>query len=596
MKICFQNILLYVFLFTSSFIFSQNISLYKQLNGRNNFVFIGNTLNPIENTFQTEPSIFTSSSANLTLNPNDKIVKAYLYWAGSGTGDFNVCLNGVSHTPDRIFSYQRQSLDYFSAFKDITDQIIQTGNGNYTLSELDVSPFISQHFSARTNFSGWCILVVYENEDFSLNQLTIYDGLQAVPSEINITLNSLNVIDTKDAKIGFLAWEGDAGLAVNETLTINGNPISNPPLNPVENAFNGTNSLTNSSVLYNMDLDVYSIENNISIGDTSAQIKLSSNRDVVFINTIVTQLNSQLPDATIVASNPKSACDSRRFSLDYSVSNTNSTAILPANTPISIYANSVFLKTIFTQTHLPIGSIENGEIIVEIPTQISDNFDLKFMVDDSGFGNGIITESDETNNEFKLALILKKTPEFKIISQRETCYEGFNKVTFNLLEYEELIKTSYSDKIYFHETLENAQFNLNPIVNSTNYETTISPKTIYTRIENDFCFSNSSFVIKTKKCLPIVHNFISANNDNKNETFEIEGLRNVYLNFEISIYNRWGILVWKGNNNTNDWDGFANKGFRIDNKEIPAGTYYYIIDLNDPEITQSLSGYLFLSR
>jgi hypothetical protein len=120
-----------------------------------------------------------------------------------------------------------------------------------------------------------------------------------VPDEINITLNSLNVIDNKDARIGFVAWEGDRFISVNETLRINGNPISNLPLNPVDNAFNGTNSFTGSTSLYNMDLDVYTIQNNINIGDTSAQIQLTSGQDFVMINAIVTKLNSQLPDATL---------------------------------------------------------------------------------------------------------------------------------------------------------------------------------------------------------------------------------------------------------------------------------------------------------
>jgi hypothetical protein len=57
-----------------------------------------------------------------------------------------------------------------------------------------------------------------------------------------------------------------------KTLRVNGNPLSNPPLNPVNNAFNGTNSFTGSNTLYNMDLDVYNIQNNIKIGDTSAKI------------------------------------------------------------------------------------------------------------------------------------------------------------------------------------------------------------------------------------------------------------------------------------------------------------------------------------
>jgi hypothetical protein len=80
-----------------------------------------------------------------------------------------------------------------------------------------------------TNFGGWAIIVVYKNANLPLNQLTVYDGLQYVPDEINITLNSLNVIDNKDARIGFVAWEGDRFISVNETLRINGNPISNLP-------------------------------------------------------------------------------------------------------------------------------------------------------------------------------------------------------------------------------------------------------------------------------------------------------------------------------------------------------------------------------
>jgi hypothetical protein len=40
-------------------------------------------------------------------------------------------------------------------------------------------------------------------------------------------------------------------------------------------------------------------KNNIKIGDTSAKIQLTSGQDFVMINSIVTKLNSQLPDATI---------------------------------------------------------------------------------------------------------------------------------------------------------------------------------------------------------------------------------------------------------------------------------------------------------
>ena len=68
------------------------------------------------------------------------------------------------------------------------------------------------------------------------------------------------------------------------------------------------------------------------------------------------------------------------------------------------------------------------------------------------------------------------------------------------------------------------------------------------------------------------------------------------MNHKISIYNRWGKLVWTGNNNSNEWDGFANNGLLIDEKQMPSGTYYYVIELNDPDYTEPLTGYLYLTK
>jgi gliding motility-associated-like protein len=600
MKLHFQNIFLSIVLLFSCSIFGQDISLFQQFNGRYDFVFLGNTLNPIENSFQDIPAVYTTSSANLSLNSNDVIEKAYLYWAGCGTGDFDVKLNGQTVTPDRTFSLQRVVFnlvfDYFSAIKDVTAQIQTTGNGTYTISDFDVSDFIELHAQRSTNFAGWALIIVYKNPNLPLNQLNIYDGMQSVPDQVDITLNSLNVIDNVDAKIGFLAWEGDSGISVNETLRINGNPIGNPPLNPINNAFNGTNSLTNSSTLYNMDLDVYPIQNNINIGDTSAQIQLTSGQDFVMINAIVTKLNSQLPDATVEIINVETACDSRTIIADYNVSNFNSTAVLPTNTPISIYANDVYIQTIFTQTIIPIDENETGQVTILIPNSIPDSFELKFVVDDTGSGVGIVTEISELNNKFKLPVVLSRSPLFNELPKIETCNEGSGKGTFNFLNYETSVKVNFSDNVRFYDSLTNAQNSTNPIINTSNFVALTTPKTIYIKLENANCSSITSFVLETNNCPPVVHNFVSANNDGTNDTFHIDGLKDIFLNYKISIYNRWGTLIWTGNNTSEEWDGFATNGILIDNKEIPAGTYFYIIDLNNTDYSKPLTGYLYLTR
>lgn len=575
----------------------QNVSLYEQFNGRYDFTFLGNTMNPLENTYQPSPSIFTTSSATLNLQPGDVVEKAYLYWAGCGTGDFDVKLNGIDISAQRTFSNVLQTqYNFFSAFADITSQIQTTGNGIYTLSDLDVTSFINLHYQNKTNFAGWAIVVVYYNPTLPLNQLNVYDGLQAVSqvqNQLNITLSSLNVIDNNDAKIGFLAWEGDIGLSNNETLSINGNILSNA-LNPPTNAFNGTNTLTNSSDLYNMDLDIYNIQNNIAIGDTSADIQMTSNQDFVMINTIVSKLNSQLPDATISIEATSQNCNSNIILVDFTVYNSNATEILPAGTPIAIYANGQFIEYTETVTPIAIDGSWNSQISLVIPFDFPQNFDLQFVVDDDGMGNGIVTEINENNNSDNLLIIQNGSPDFNALENLVSCNEGFTKGTFDFSHYEDLVKTDSNHSVFFYETFEDATNQTNPILNTTHYIAQSTPKEIFIRIEDEDCYGFTSFLLTTKNCPPKVYNYVSGNFDGYNDGFFIEGLRNIFLNFEVKIYNRWGKWLWTGNHSKPDWDGYVENG--IDEKYAPAGTYYYVVFLNDPNYPEPLVGYLYLTR
>lgn len=555
-------------------------------------------------------NILTSSDATLTLTSTDVVENAYLYWAGSGTGDFNVKLNGQTINSERNSALIQPSSGkpFFSAFRDVTTQVQATGNGVYTLSDLDVSPFLNDfdYCPNGTNFAGWAIIIIYKNSTLPLNQINVYDGLQSVPYEINITLENLNVIDNEGAKIGFVAWEGDSGLAFNETLSINNNALSNSQ-NPVNNAFNGTNSFTGSNDLYNMDLDVYSIQDNINVGDTTAEIRLTSGEifngqlrgDFVMINAIVTKLNSQLPDATIVIDNVGNLnCDSREISVNYTVFNINCTDVLPAATPIAIYVNGVYLQSTGTVGIIPIDGNETGQIALSIPASIPSPFDLQFIVDDdgTGTGTGIVIEIEEDNNRDVTSVTLLFAPTFNPLENTESCNLGLGRGLFNFSSYEEFVKTDPLHTVRFFETFLDAQNNANQIFNTAAYTAEVTPTTIYVRVDNENCFTVTSFLLTTRNCPPVVHDFVSADGDASNNVFLVEGLRDVFLNYKTSIYNRWGTLVWTGNNSTPDWDGFANTGALVDSSEIPAGTYYYVIELNDPDYPKPLVGYLYLTR
>ena len=70
----------------------------------------------------------------------------------------------------------------------------------------------------------------------------------------------------------------------------------------------------------------------------------------------------------------------------------------------------------------------------------------------------------------------------------------------------------------------------------------------------------------------IIPNVITPNGDNINDVFKISGL-NKCDPFELSVYNRWGLLMFQTNDpGTNFWDG-KNNGTNY----VSPSTYYYIL-------------------
>jgi gliding motility-associated-like protein len=346
-----------------------------------------------------------------------------------------------------------------------------------------------------------------------------------------------------------------------------------------------------------MDLDIYNIENNIEIGDSSALIQLTSSQDFVMINAVVTKLNSQLPDATITIDEIIEECNSRLIQVNFTVYNTLSTNELQSGTPIAIYANGEFIQYTETTLPIPIDGSWSSQVTIEIPDTIPDGFTLLFVVDDDGTGTGIVTELLENNNTDQEIITFNSSPSFNELQPIISCNQGLTSGTFDFGNYDELVLANPTDTfIGYYESNEDAENDVNAILNTTNYLATATPKEIFIRVENENCFAITSFLLNVKNCPPTVYNYISPNNDNYNETFFIKGLRDIFINFELEVYNRWGRLVWQGNNQTNDWDGFSTKGFKLDNELSPKGTYYYLLFLNDPDYPQPLTGFLYLEK
>jgi len=73
---------------------------------------------------------------------------------------------------------------------------------------------------------------------------------------------------------------------------------------------------------------------------------------------------------------------------------------------------------------------------------------------------------------------------------------------------------------------------------------------------------------------------ISPNGDGLNDVFIIDGLED-YPENNLVIFNRWGDIVYKKENYSNDWDGTSEASLQFGKNELPDGTYFYHLRIKD---------------
>ncbi|MEO8569380.1 MAG: T9SS type A sorting domain-containing protein [Ginsengibacter sp.] len=202
-----------------------------------------------------------SSSSDLVLPAGTNVIKlARLYWGGRlKNSDFDLSVDsnktikirkGTTSAYSNVTSLGidkvTPSTGYtqYQAYADITALVKNNGAGTY---EVGNAPLSTGSISGGGNHGGWCIVVVYENSALNYNSVRIYDGFEQVYNgssafTTTVNLTGLNVpsgtLAAGDAKMGVLAWEGDANLN-KDYLKINTHLFSNAT-NASDNPWNGT--------------------------------------------------------------------------------------------------------------------------------------------------------------------------------------------------------------------------------------------------------------------------------------------------------------------------------------------------------------------
>ncbi|MCD8409984.1 gliding motility-associated C-terminal domain-containing protein [Tenacibaculum finnmarkense] len=102
----------------------------------------------------------------------------------------------------------------------------------------------------------------------------------------------------------------------------------------------------------------------------------------------------------------------------------------------------------------------------------------------------------------------------------------------------------------------------------------------------------------TNKC-GTPYNIMTPDNDGENDSFFISCIdKPEYANNTVEIFNRWGNTVYKAsgyNNESVSFKGISNgRTTLVVDEKLPAGTYYYIIDLGDG--SKAKAGWLYINR
>ena len=112
----------------------------------------------------------------------------------------------------------------------------------------------------------------------------------------------------------------------------------------------------------------------------------------------------------------------------------------------------------------------------------------------------------------------------------------------------------------------------------------VTERGIYVLFSTNICGTDVDSVnVDYEYCGEVdIPNIFTPNNDGKNETFFIKGIK--HEAWELYIYNRWGDLVYLSKDYQGDWTGADNSD----------GTYYYV--LQNPENEQIFSGFVRIYR
>jgi gliding motility-associated-like protein len=89
----------------------------------------------------------------------------------------------------------------------------------------------------------------------------------------------------------------------------------------------------------------------------------------------------------------------------------------------------------------------------------------------------------------------------------------------------------------------------------------------------------------------VANQILSPNGDGQNDTFYISGVE-LYPSSKLTVFNRWGNVVYEKIGYKNDWDGNSTLN-KVGTTALPVGTYFFLLEYGK---NNHKTGYVYLVR
>ncbi|MEX3099782.1 DUF3344 domain-containing protein [Streptomyces sp. ST1020] len=264
-----------------------------------------------------DPNTYNSSRAEVRLPAGSRVTYARLYWGGNlrvgeqkppkDNGRVLIAEPGGSYKAllaDTVVGHRvAGGADAFQASADVTKLVRESGEGLYTVAQVNVA----MGRSKAGAWGGWTLVVAYDNRNEPLRHLSLWDGFDTLSGKRGheVTLKGRALAAHAGGYAGLVAYDGDPGRTGDSLVFSTGKGRETA----LKNAANPAGDVLNSTIsepgeapaarepayasTLGYDSDVFDLSEGLRRGGDQAAFRLVSSRDAAWAGAVFVAVDAR---------------------------------------------------------------------------------------------------------------------------------------------------------------------------------------------------------------------------------------------------------------------------------------------------------------